>query len=183
MLVNLAALIDDAKCFALVRRHCWPEGVAAPVAAATPWCATVVTTHNRSVCSGSDDGGFPGGRGQEVLGVALALDMDRGRRVLDLLEVFRRSSTPSAPTFSSSGCSWWCRDRHDPGRCASSQASAICAGVAFFSAAIRFSRSTSAWFFSIASGVNRGRILRKSFSASRVSLDMTPVRKPLPSGL
>jgi hypothetical protein len=26
-LVNLLALIEDAKCFALVRQHRWPEGV------------------------------------------------------------------------------------------------------------------------------------------------------------
>jgi len=26
-LVNLSGLIDDAKCFALVRQHRWPEGV------------------------------------------------------------------------------------------------------------------------------------------------------------
>ena len=29
-LVNLSALIDDAKCFALVRQHRWPEGVCCP---------------------------------------------------------------------------------------------------------------------------------------------------------
>src|SRR6202012_3703334 len=29
-LVNLPALIDDAKCFALVRQHRWPEGVRCP---------------------------------------------------------------------------------------------------------------------------------------------------------
>src|SRR3954466_6971262 len=29
-LVNLAALIDDAKCFALVRQHRWSEGVRCP---------------------------------------------------------------------------------------------------------------------------------------------------------
>jgi transposase-like protein len=29
-LVNLAALIDDAKCFALVRQHRWPDGVRCP---------------------------------------------------------------------------------------------------------------------------------------------------------
>jgi transposase-like protein len=29
-LVNLAALIDDAKCFALVRQQRWPEGVRCP---------------------------------------------------------------------------------------------------------------------------------------------------------
>jgi transposase-like protein len=29
-LVNLSALIDDARCFALVRQHRWPEGVRCP---------------------------------------------------------------------------------------------------------------------------------------------------------
>ena len=29
-LVNLAALIDDAKCYELVRQHRWPEGVRGP---------------------------------------------------------------------------------------------------------------------------------------------------------
>jgi transposase-like protein len=29
-LVNLSVLIDDAKCFALVRQHRWPEGVRCP---------------------------------------------------------------------------------------------------------------------------------------------------------
>ena len=29
-LVNLSALIDNAKCFALVRQHRWPEGVRCP---------------------------------------------------------------------------------------------------------------------------------------------------------
>ena len=29
-LVNLPALIDDAKCFALVRQQRWPEGVRCP---------------------------------------------------------------------------------------------------------------------------------------------------------
>ncbi len=29
-LVDLSALIDDAECFALVRRHRWPEGVRCP---------------------------------------------------------------------------------------------------------------------------------------------------------
>jgi transposase-like protein len=28
--VNLASLLDDAKCFALVRQHRWPEGVRCP---------------------------------------------------------------------------------------------------------------------------------------------------------
>jgi transposase-like protein len=29
-LVNLSSLLDDAKCFALVRQHRWPEGVRCP---------------------------------------------------------------------------------------------------------------------------------------------------------
>jgi transposase-like protein len=29
-LVNLSALLDDAKCFAVVRQHRWPEGVRCP---------------------------------------------------------------------------------------------------------------------------------------------------------
>ena len=30
-LVNLSGLMDDAKCFAFVRQHRWPEGVRCPV--------------------------------------------------------------------------------------------------------------------------------------------------------
>jgi len=30
-LINLPGLIDDAKCFALVRQHRWPEGAGCPV--------------------------------------------------------------------------------------------------------------------------------------------------------
>jgi len=30
-LINLSGLIDDAKCFALVREHRWPENVCCPV--------------------------------------------------------------------------------------------------------------------------------------------------------
>jgi transposase-like protein len=30
-LINLPGLIDDAKCFALVRQHRWPEGACCPV--------------------------------------------------------------------------------------------------------------------------------------------------------
>ena len=29
-LVHLSGLLDDAKCFALVRRHRWPDGVRCP---------------------------------------------------------------------------------------------------------------------------------------------------------
>jgi transposase-like protein len=34
-LVNLSTLIDDAKCFALVRQHRWPEGVRCPACGGT----------------------------------------------------------------------------------------------------------------------------------------------------
>ncbi len=66
---------------------------------------------------------------------------------------------------------------------ASSQASAICAGVACFCSAIWRSRSTSAWFACRASGVNRGTTLRKSELSKVVFSSILPVRKPLPSGL
>src|SRR5271157_5134841 len=94
------------------------------------------------------------------------------------------NSTESAPMFSSSRCSlvvpgigtihgFW----------ASTQASAICAGVAFFCAAILPSRSTSFWFAIRASGVKRGMMLRMSDEANWVFSSIFPVRKPLPSGL
>ena len=66
---------------------------------------------------------------------------------------------------------------------AKSHASAIWAGVAFFRSAILPSRSTSAWFAFIASGVKRGSVLRKSVLSSLVFSSISPVRKPLPSGL
>jgi transposase-like protein len=41
-LVNLSSLIDDAKCYALVRQHRWPDG------ACCPHCGnTAVTRHGR----------------------------------------------------------------------------------------------------------------------------------------
>ncbi len=30
-LINLSGLLDDAKCFALLRQHRWPDGVRCPV--------------------------------------------------------------------------------------------------------------------------------------------------------
>jgi transposase-like protein len=41
-LVNLAALIDDAKCFELVRQHRWPDGVRCPTC-----CSAAVARHGR----------------------------------------------------------------------------------------------------------------------------------------
>ena len=43
-LVNLSSLLDDAKCFALVRQHRWPEGVRCPC------CDSGAVT-----CDGRDD--------------------------------------------------------------------------------------------------------------------------------
>ena len=66
------------------------------------------------------------------------------------------------------------------GFCASSQARAIWAGVAFFRPAIAPSRSINASFAFRASGVNRGRVLRKSVLSNVVVSSIFPVRKPLP---
>jgi transposase-like protein len=43
-LVNLSGLLDDAKCFALVRQHRWPEGVRCP------GCGSEAV-----ICDGCDD--------------------------------------------------------------------------------------------------------------------------------
>ena len=40
LLVNLSSLIDDAKCYALVRQHRWPDGVRCPQ------CASADVTRN-----------------------------------------------------------------------------------------------------------------------------------------
>ena len=69
------------------------------------------------------------------------------------------------------------------GLCASSQASAICAGVAPFRPAISLSRSTTGRFALRASDVNRGKVVRLSLLPKVVVSLILPVRKPLPSGL
>ena len=50
-LVNLSGLMDDAKCFAFVRQHRWPEGIRCPgcdddavVLAKPEVCAATATT-------------------------------------------------------------------------------------------------------------------------------------------
>ena len=94
------------------------------------------------------------------------------------------SSTAAAPRFSSRRCSFVVPGIGTiHGFCASSQASAIWAGVACFRAAISPSRSTRAWFALRASGVKRGTMLRKSVLSNVVFSLIVPVRKPLPSGL
>jgi hypothetical protein len=62
---------------------------------------------------------------------------------------------------------------------ASSHASAICAAVAFFRSAILVSRSTTAWFASRASAVNRGNIARKSVPSNVVAASILLLRNPL----
>ena len=69
------------------------------------------------------------------------------------------------------------------GFCASSQASAIRAGVACLRAAMSASSATSAWFAFRASGVNRGSDARKSELSKLVFSSIFPARKPRPSGL
>src|ERR1700739_4291317 len=94
------------------------------------------------------------------------------------------SSTSAAARFSSRRCSFVVPGIGTiHGFCASSHASAIWAGVAFFLFAILPSRSTSAWFALRASGVKRGNWLRKSDLSSSVFSSIFPVKKPLPSGL
>jgi hypothetical protein len=66
---------------------------------------------------------------------------------------------------------------------ASSQARAICAGVACFPPAIRLSRSTTAMFAARASAAKRGEMLRKSVALNVVLVSILPVRNPAPSGL
>ena len=69
------------------------------------------------------------------------------------------------------------------GFCASSQASAIWAGVACLRAAISPSRSTSAWFALRASAVNRGTVLRKSVLSNVVfSVDRAREEAPARAG-
>ena len=122
---------------------------------------------------------------QKLFWIALTLDRDRSGGALDLGEIaFRQHDVGSRRCSPRGDEAWWCRGS------ARSTASAPAARQARSAPASRPSRRRCAstdrsatWFFSIASGVKRGRILRKSPSPSLVSLLMAPVRKPLPSGL
>ena len=55
-LVNLSALLDDAKCFVLVRQHRWPEGVRCPgcgsVAVIRDGCDDTQAHRQRYRCKG-----------------------------------------------------------------------------------------------------------------------------------
>ena len=93
------------------------------------------------------------------------------------------SSMPSAAVFSSTR-----ETRLVPGigamssPCASSQASATCAGVASSSEATASTSSTMRRFFSKLPSVKRGLVLRQSSSLSSSGERIVPVRKPCPSG-
>ena len=94
------------------------------------------------------------------------------------------SSNRAAPRFSSSRCSFVVPGIGTiHGFCASSHASAICAGVACFRSANAFSQSTNARFAFRFSAVKRGTTLRKSVGSNVVFSSIVPVRNPLPSGL
>ncbi len=69
------------------------------------------------------------------------------------------------------------------GFCASNQANAIWAVVAFLLSAIFPSKSINAWFALRASGVKRGIVLRMSTFSNFVFSSIFPVRNPLPRGL
>ena len=111
------------------------------------------------------------GQSLHGLGVAISLDGDprprprrsrAGRRAV--------SSTSTAPRFSSRRSSFVVPGIGTiHGFCASSHASAICAGVAPLRAATSPSRSTSAWLACRASAAKRGEVLRMS-SVSNVVL-------------
>jgi hypothetical protein len=120
----------------------------------------------------------------QVLGVAGAVHLDLRGAGLDLGEVTGGELDvggadvllqPSGPAGAGDGTiqGFW----------ASSQASAICAGVAPLRRARVPRKSTSAWFASRFSPVNRGMVVRMSELVNVVLWSMVPVRKPLPSGL
>ena len=125
-----------------------------------------------------------GGRHQP-LGVALALDLDLGRGALDLARDRRRSaSTSAAPMFSSSRCSLVVPGIGTiQGCCASSQASAICAGVAL----LLVRRSLQQIDQRLVLRHRLRREARQDGAEVAVAelrvLVISPVRKPLPSGL
>jgi hypothetical protein len=66
--------------------------------------------------------------------------------------------------------------------CESSQANAICAGVASSSDATALTSSTMRRFFSRLPSVKRGLFLRQSSTARSSGERIVPVRKPRPSG-
>jgi hypothetical protein len=121
---------------------------------------------------------------QQVFGIARTLDFDLRRCAINLAKIVSTEPNPSATeVFLESTPFGGSRNRRDPGFCASSQASAICAGVACFCSANVFNHATNARFAFRFSSVNRGTTLRKSVESNVVLSSIVPVRKPLPRGL
>jgi hypothetical protein len=125
------------------------------------------------------------GHGFGGIAIAPALDLDSGRTSLALAKFL-------GGQFDVSGAQIFLEpvqlpspgDRDDPGLLRQQPGRAIWPGVAPLRCAILDKRSTTAWFWSSASGVNRGMVLRMSLLASKLVEALTvPVRKPLPSGL
>ena len=94
------------------------------------------------------------------------------------------SWTSTAPRFSSSRCNLVVPGIGTiQGFRASSQASAICAGVTPFRSATCFNAVDEGQFASRASGAKRGTLLRKSVASNLVSAVIAPARNPAPRGL
>ena len=111
-----------------------------------------------------------------IFAAALSISLQIVGRQFDV--PLRRCSLPGAPACVVPGMG----TIH--GFCASSQASAICAGVAFFRRGdLRQQIDQRPDSLSRASGVKRGTMLRKSVLSNVVFSSILPVRKPLPSGL
>ena len=116
--------------------------------------------------------------------IAFALDLDRGAGLLDLIEIVSREFDVSGfeILFQTAELG---RSRYgdDPGLLRQQPGKRDLRRRRLLALADLFRRSTSAWLAFIASGVKRGRMLRKSSSGSLVFSFIAPVRKPFPSGL
>ena len=121
----------------------------------------------------------------QPLGIAVALHVDRPERRLDSPRSAALSTKSAAPIFSSSRLTLVVPGIGTiQGFCASSQASAICAGVAPLLLAISPSTSTSALVGLAALRAETWNAVA-DIAARRtcVLASIVPVRKPLPSGL
>jgi hypothetical protein len=124
------------------------------------------------------------GHGKCGIGKPVPLRCDLRELSTDLFPIACRELDPGRTKISSSQMSFLVPGIGTiHGFCACSQASAICAGVAFFRAATAFTRSTNAMLDSSASGAERGTLLRKSDWSKVVFASILPVRNPAPSGL
>ena len=117
--------------------------------------------------------------------IALPGDLDARRRILDGGEIgSRQANVGRADVLLEPGELRRARDRRDPGLAARAARRARSAPASRPSRlATPLQEVDERLVLPIASGANRGTVLRKSPSPSFVSLFIAPVRKPLPSGL